>query len=178
LLEALRRDGLPPSASRILFVSVDPAESPADAADLRRADLGYARLLAGAGADAPPVIERLVGPPASIAALARQVGFVYQAGDAAARFQHPAGVVVVTPDGRVSRYLMGVRFDAGALRAAVEAAAAGGVGGLTDRIALLCAHLDPRSGVHSAGVVAGLRATGLATLALLAAIAWRSRGAR
>ena len=178
VLEALRQSGLPNAAVRVLFVSVDPAETAADAADKRRADLGYARALAGATASAPPSIERLVGPAASIAALARRVGFVYQPGDAAARFAHPAGVVVVTPDGRVSRYLMGVRFDPAELRTAITQASAGQVGNLSDRLALLCAHLDPHVGQHSEAVLVGLRVAGLATLALLAAFVWRRREAR
>jgi protein SCO1 len=178
VLEALRQGGLPAAAARILFVSVDPTETATDAADKRRADLGYARLLAGATQDAAPAIERLVGPPASIAALARRVGFVYRAGDAAARFAHPAGVVVVTPDGHVSRYLMGVRFEPAELRGAVQAAADGQVGNLSDRLALLCAHLDLRSGAHSEAVLVVMRVAGLATLAGLAGLVWRRRESR
>jgi len=178
VLEALRGSGLPAASARVLFVSVDPAESAADAADRRRADLGYARLLAGDDAAAAPAIERLVGPLASIESLAGRVGFTWQPGDARARLAHPAGVVVVTPDGHVSRYLMGVRFDAGELRAAVEDAARGRIGTLTDRLALLCAHLDPRAGRHSEAALMLARLAGLATLAALALFAWRRRRAR
>ena len=178
LLEALRQSGLPNTAARILFVSVDPTETSTDAADKRRADIGYARMLAGAMTGAPPAIERLVGPASSIAALARRVGFVYQPGDAAARFAHPAGIVVVTPDGRASRYLMGVRFEPAELRAAIAQASSGQVGNLSDRLALLCAHLDPRVGANSESVLLGMRVTGVATLALLAIFVWRRREAR
>jgi protein SCO1/2 len=177
-LEALRRSGLSGPAARIVFVSVDPAETAADAADRLRADLGYARLIAGDEAAAPPAIARLVGPPASIAALARRVGFVWQPGDARARLAHPAGVVIVTADGRVSRYLLGVRFDPQELRAAVDDAAGGRVGTLTDRIALLCAHFDPRAGVHDGAAMMLARLAGLASLAALAVFAWRHRGGR
>ena len=178
VLEALRQGGLPSTAARILFVSVDPTETVADAADKRRADLGYARLLAGATQGDAPDIERLVGPPASIAALVRRAGFVYRSGDAAARFAHPAGIVVVTPDGHISRYLMGVRFDPAELRGAVLAAADGQVGNLSDRLALLCAHLDLRSGAHSEAVLTGMRVAGLATLACFAVFALRRREPR
>ena len=176
VLEALRQSGL--SATQVLFVSVDPTETAADAADKRRADLGYARLLAGAQAAELPAVERLVGPPASIAALARSVGFVYRPGDATARFSHPAGVVVVTPVGRISRYLMGVRFDPAQLRTALLDARAGAVGPLSDRLALLCAHFDPREGAHSGAVMMGIRAAGIAALAWVAAFAWRRREVR
>ena len=178
VLEALRQSGLPASATRILFVSIDPGETAADAAGRRQVDLRYASLLAGAAPADAPAIERLVGAPASIAALASSVGFAYRAGDAAARFSHPAGVVVVTPGGRVSRYLMGVRFDPRVLREAVTDAAGGRIGTLSDRLALLCAHLDPRVGLHSEDVLIGLRVAGLATLGLLALFAWRHREPR
>ena len=173
-LEAWRQSGLAPSATRLLFVSVDPDETSADAADRLRADLGYARALAGAS-DAPTAIERLVGPPASIRALADSVGFRWAPGHAHARLAHPAGLVVVTPDGRVSRYLMGVRFDPAELRIAVDDAAGDRIGTVSDRLALLCAHLDPRVGRHSGVVLIGTRIAGLVTLALLAAFAWRRR---
>ena len=178
VLEALHDGGPGWSATRLLFVSVDPAETAADAAARREVDLRYASLLAGAAPAPAPDVERLVGSPASIAALARSVGFAYQAGDAAARFSHPAGVVVVTPDGHVSRYLLGVRFDPRELDRALADAAGGRVGTLSDRIALLCAHLDPHAGVHSGAVLAGLRLAGLATLGLLALFAWRHREPR
>jgi len=175
VLEALRRSGLPGAAARVVFVSVDSSEKAADAADRLRADLGYARLLAGDAAVAPPAVERLVGSPASIRALADRVGFAWQAGDERARLAHPAGVVVVTPDGRVSRYLMGVRYDADELRAAVDDAARGRIGSFTDRLALLCAHFDPRAGLRDGAAMALARAAGLATLAALALFAWRHR---
>lgn len=178
VLEAMNQSGLPPAAARLLFVSIDPGETAQDAADRLRADRGYERLLAGVSANATMPIERLVGPPASIGALARSVGFVYQPGDATNRFAHPAGVVVLTPDGRVSRYLMGVRFDAGELRDAIATAGNHRIGTLTDRLALLCAHLDPHLGAHSEAVMALARVAGLGTLALLALFAWRHREGR
>ena len=176
VLEALRQAGLSASAARVLFVSIDPDETAADAASRRQVDLQYASLIAGATRPEAPDIERLVGSPASIAALARSVGFAYQPGDAAARFSHPAGVVVVTPDGRVARYLMGVRFDPLELGHAVADAAGGQVGATSDRVALLCAHFDPRAGAHSGAVLVAMRIAGLATLGLLALFAWRRRG--
>jgi protein SCO1 len=177
LLESLYASGMPPASLRILFVSVDPTETATDAAAHCHADLDYARFLIGDTPFVAPSIERLVGTPASIAALAARVGFVYQPGDAAARFAHPAGVIVVTPDGRVSRYLMGVRVDPSELRAAVADAAGGRVGTLSDRLALLCAHLDVRTGVHSEAVLAGVRIIGLTLLAALALFVWRQRAA-
>lgn len=178
VLEALRQAGVPGAAARVVFVSVDPTETAADAADRRRADLVYAQALAGKDAPDPPAIARLVGPLASIRPLAASVGFTWQPGDERARLAHPAGVVVVTPDGRVSRYLMGVRYDPDQLRTAIDDAAHDRIGTLADRIALLCAHFDPRTGAHTATAMLLARLAGLAALAALALLAWRHREVR
>jgi protein SCO1/2 len=176
LLEAGRATRLPTSVWRVVFASIDPAETPADAATRRRMALDYARFLGDvAPASAPPRVAALVGSPASIAALTRSVGYTFEAAAPAqaARYAHPAGIVVATPDGRVSRYLMGVRFDADELRAALVEAEGGRVGTLTERLALLCAHVDPRAGRWTPGVLAGMRVLGLATLASLGLLVWR-----
>ena len=85
------------------------------------------------------------------------------------------GRPVIELDGHVARYLMGVRFDPADLRAVVDEAARGHIGTISDRLALLCAHLDPRAGVHSDAVLLATRGVGLATLAALALFAWRRR---
>jgi len=177
LLESVRATGLPPDASRLVFVSIDPDETPADAAARLKVDLDYARFLdAGAGA-APPFLRLLTGSRASIAALARAVGVEWQrtADEAApaARFAHPSAAIVLTPEGRVSRYLMGVRFEPAELRAALVEAGEGRVGSLTERVALLCAHVDPHVGRHGAAALAGARIAALTTLAGVAFIVWR-----
>jgi len=183
LLEAVHASGLPATAYRIVFASIDPGDAPADAAVRRLVALDYLRFI-DSGA-APPSIDLLVGPPASIAALTRSVGYAYQAALPAsgsalpaaplARFDHPAGIVVCTPDGRVSRYLMGVRFDARELRAALVDASGGRIGTVTDRLALLCAHLDPHFGRWSEAVLSGMRLLGVATMVLIGALVRRRR---
>jgi protein SCO1/2 len=183
LLEAVHASGLPATSYRIVFASIDPADTPADAAIRRRVALDYARFL-DAGAE-PPAIDLLVGAADSIAALAHSVGYAYQAaipvpvsvapGFAAPRFGHPAGIVICTSDGRVSRYLMGVRFDPRELRAALVDAGGGRIGNVTDRIALLCAHLDPHLGRWSEAVLAGMRVLGAATMLLVGLLVWRRR---
>ena len=61
---------------------------------------------------------------------------------------------------------------------AVDNAVGGRIGTASDRLALLCAHFDPRAGLHSDAVLLGMRVAGLATLAVLAAFAWRRRRIR
>jgi len=178
-IEAARATGLPATGYRLLFVSIDPGDGVADAAARARMERRYAELVAGDGA--PPDITTLVGAPADVAALASAIGyrFVATPGAGDARFAHPAALFVLGPGGRVVRRLGGVRYDANALRAAIVEAAGGPVAppdGL-GRVALLCAHLDERTG-HAGAVLAALRTAGAVTLAGLGALAWRTRRAR
>ena len=177
LLEALHDSRLPRSDYRIVRVSIDPADTPAGAAARREADLAYADFLQGTQAPARPLdLQLLTGQAPQLQALARQAGFRYEAagaqalaaGGEAARFAHPAAVIVLTADGRVSRYLMGVRFDPWQLRLALVDAGRGRIGNLSDRIALLCAHVDPQLGRHSAAVLQGVRGLGVSLVLALA----------
>jgi protein SCO1/2 len=178
VLEALQQSGLPRSAYRIVRVSIDPEDTPATARDRRRVDLAYAASLANARhASAPLDLQLLTGTPQATATLAQRVGFGFErsSGGGDARFAHAAGFVVVTPQGRVSRYLMGVSFDPRSLRDAVDGAARGDIGSFTDRIALLCAHVDLRLGRHSEAVMIATRVLGCALVAGLALWCWRRR---
>jgi protein SCO1/2 len=197
VLEALEASGLPRHAWRVVGIGIDPQETPADAAARQRVDLAYAAHLRSAesgnaphskatAAEEPVDLHLLVGTPTALAALAQQVGFGYapdadadaRTDDAgrASRYVHAAGFVVVTPQGRISRYLYGVRFDARELRLALDAAAAGRIGGpVLDRLLLLCAHFDPAIGRHSGAVMNLLRGIGLALVLALGGWAWRHR---
>jgi protein SCO1/2 len=179
VLEALAGSGLPRSAYRVVVVSIDPDESAGDARARREVDLHYAAFLADGRATAPLRLQRLVGRAPDVQALAQRVGFDHQrdasSGDVASRYVHPSGFVVVTPQGRIARYFFGVRFDATELRRALDDAAAGRTGTLTDRLLLLCAHFDPRLGRHDAAVMWMLRTIGLALALGLVLYAWRRR---
>jgi protein SCO1/2 len=195
VLEALYTGGLPRDDYRVVGVSIDPQDTPATALARQRADRAYADFLLGDAPHTEPIDLRLyTAAPADIARLAREVGFRFTptAGDdsgdsGAARFAHPAGIVIATPQGRISRYLMGVRFDAGTLRTALQAAADGRTGaaagepadGIGQRLALLCAHIDPKFGRYDGAVMQGMRALSLALLLLIGWGFWHlARGTR
>lgn len=161
-------------AVRVVAVSIDPQDTPATARARRERDLDYARFLTPGEAPLPD-LHLLVASAADSARLARRVGFSYTASAGPARFAHPAAVLVVTPQGRVSRYLMGVGYDAAELRTALADASGGRIGGLSDRIALLCAHFDPRWGRYSDTILDALRVAGVAGALALGAWCWRRR---
>ena len=190
ILEALDASGLPRSNWRIVGVSIDPDETPADARARERVYLDYASFLRrGRPAVRPLDLQLLVGPAPSIAALSERIGFAFQrdpgaahadAGDAAAaasRYAHAAGFVVVTPGGRTSRYFLGVRFDARELRLALVDAAAGSIGSISDRLVLLCAHFAPLAGRHDGAVMDLLRAVAALLVLGVGGWAWRHRHA-
>jgi protein SCO1 len=187
LLEALQQSALPRRQWRIVGVSIDPQDTPATARARLELDRAYADFLLGARpADAPLDLHLLVAAPGDVQRLARRVGFDYSATaasdqaalQAGARFAHPAAVLVITPRGAVSRYLMGIDFAPPELRSALAQARGGTVGVITDRIALLCAHFNPTVGRHSKAVMNGIRLLGLIGAGWFAGWAWRRRGPR
>jgi protein SCO1/2 len=192
---ALPPGGGPGHDSRVVAVCIARLDPRPTGRARGRADRAYADFLLGdAPHDAPLDLRLYPAAPADIARLAREVGFRFTptAGDdsgvsGAARFAHPAGIVIAPPQGRISRYLMGVRFDAGTLRTALQAAADGRTGaaagepadGIGQRLALLCAHIDPKFGRYDGAVMQGMRALSLALLLLIGWGLWHlARGTR
>ncbi len=148
-------------------VSFDPADTPEEAARRKALYLaGYGHPGAGAG------WHFLTGDEAAIRELTSAVGFRYARDEATGQFAHAAGIVILTPDGRLARYLLGVDYPATALRLGLVEASRGAIGGPVDRLILYCAHYDPsvgRYGIVIANVVRLLGAGTAAALVLLLA---------
>lgn len=128
---------------QMVFVSIDPRETPADAASSARM---LARMQPGAH------VERwhlLTGEQASIGALADAVGFRYFYDARIAQYAHAAGVTVLTGKGRVAQYIFGVSYPPGATRLALVDASHGRLGSVIDRLVLLCCGYDPVTGRYS-----------------------------
>jgi protein SCO1/2 len=158
VLESLRGIGVD---YEIVAASIDPKEKPADAA---RKYAAYEGLM---DAGQPEHLHLLTGSPQSIVDLAQAAGFPYRYDPASGQYGHPAGFLVVTPEGHISRYFPGVRFSSTDIRLALVEASSGRIGSLADRLVLLCSHYDPRSGQYNVAVMALARGVGLAALAAL-----------
>src|SRR5205814_6079961 len=78
------------------------------------------------------------GPP--IDRLTKAAGFRYVWDTPTKQFAHPTGVIVLTPDGRLARYLFGIEYGARDLRFAIVEASAGQVGSRVDMLLLYCYH--------------------------------------
>ena len=99
----------------------------------------------------------LTGPPASINALTKAVGFQYQYDEAHNQYAHATAIMVLTPQGRISRYFYGVDFPPKDLRMGLVEASQGKIGNAVDAVLLYCYHYDPATGKYGAVITNILR---------------------
>jgi protein SCO1 len=147
---------------QVVVVSFDAREKPALAAAKKRSYVeDYARPGAEAG------WHFLTGEQPSIDRLKEAVGFraVYDPKDD--QFAHDSAIVVLTPAGKVSRYLFGLGYNPRDLRLALVESSEGKIGSVIDHVLLMCFHYDPSTGKYSATVMAIVRAGGMLTIAAL-----------
>jgi protein SCO1 len=148
----------------LVVVSFDPGETPALAAERRKFFLKrYAR----PGADAS--VHFLTGREAPIAQLTSAVGFRYAYDAGTDQFAHPAAITILTPAGRVSRYLFGIEFAPRDLRLALVEAAGNQIGTMVDQALLFCYHYDPESGKYGLMIMNLIRLAGILTVGGLGA---------
>jgi protein SCO1/2 len=155
-------------------VSFNPADSVKEAGEKRR---GYLQALgiSDLGSDWP----FMTGDAESTKALAQAVGFDYRYDEEAKTFAHNAVIFVLTPDGKISRYLYGVRFEPLQLRLALTEAGQGKSGSSFDRFLLSCYHYDPALRRYGSYIFGFLKAGGLlvflALATLIGRLFWRER---
>jgi len=152
-------------------LSFDPRDSTKVAAERQR---GY--LQAFGDPTARQAWTFLTGAAPEIAAVTGAVGFKYAWDEPSKQFAHAAAIFVLTPDGRVSRYLYGVEFPARDLRLALVEASEGRVGTSFDRLLLTCFRYDPASRRYEPYVMGVVRVAMLGVLgglALMLGVYWR-----
>jgi protein SCO1/2 len=148
----------------VVTISFDPKEGPAQAAARKRQFLArYKKPGAEAG------WHFLTGDVAAIHTVTKAVGFRYVYDQATRQFAHPAGTVVLTPEGRIARYLFGVEYAPRDLRLALVEAAGGQIGNAVDAVFLACYRYDPQTGRYSAAIMRIVRIAGVLTVAALVA---------
>ena len=155
----------------VVTVSFDPRETPEMAA-AKKIDYvkRYGRPNAAAG------WHFLTGKPDSIDALTKAVGFQYQYDAKSNQYAHATAIMVLTPQGRISRYFYGVDFPPKDLRMGLVEASQGKIGNAVDAVLLYCYHYDPQTGKYGAMVANILRLAAAATILLLGGlifILWR-----
>lgn len=103
----------------------------------------------------------------AIAALTRAVGFRYAWDNETQQFAHPAGVVILTPGGRIARYLYGIEYAPNDLRLALVEATGGKIGTPVDQVLLFCYEYDPATGRYGATIIRIVRLAGVLTVVSL-----------
>ena len=106
----------------------------------------------------------LTGDEGSIQALTGALGFRYTYDPASKQFAHASGLMIATPDGRISRYLYGVDYAPRDLRLALVEAAQRKIGSPIDELLLFCYHYDPATGKYGAVAMNFLRLAAAATV--------------
>jgi protein SCO1/2 len=144
----------------IVAFGIDPREGTAEAAssieELRHT---FPNL-------SPDGVHGLTGSLADIDAVTQALGYRYVWDKEVGQYAHIAAVAVLTPDGRLSRWLYGLMPDPGDLRLALTEAGQGRIGTWSDQLLLLCYHYDPQTGRYGLMIWTLLRLAGGATVLL------------
>jgi protein SCO1/2 len=156
---------------QMITVSMDPTETPARAERTKQKYLDlYGRPGAGGG------WHVLTGRDEEIHRLTDAVGYRYAYDKQQKQYAHPAVVMILKPNGRVSRYLYGIEYDPQTLRLAMVEAAAGKIGSATDQVLLYCYHYDATRGRYAPAAMKLMQVGGLATVLAIVAllvVLWR-----
>ena len=146
----------------VITVSIDPRDKATDAARLKGKYIRhYGRLSSATG------WHFLTSNETTIKQLTEATGFQFSYDSRTDQFAHGAALLVLTPDGRISRYFYGFQFKPRDLRLAIVEASDGKVGNLTDDFLLLCFHYDATTGKYSRNAMMFARAGGVTTMVVL-----------
>ena len=162
LSDAVAMQPLEPDFAVIGF-SIDPREKPMDAAAALAA---LADREGGAGA--PHAIHALTGEAGEIHLVTDALGYRYAFDPDLGQYAHMAAIAVLTPNGRVVRWLSGLAPDPQELGKAIAAARDERVASLGDTLLLLCYHYDPVTGRYTLLVSRVIQISGFATVLALA----------
>jgi len=154
---------VPGQEFEVLTVSFDPKETPDLAAAKKKVYLAQQEK-----PEAAHGWHFLTGPPESVSALTKAVGFRYAWDEETKQWAHPAGLLVVSPKGVITHYLYGVEYSPRDLRLALVDSAQGRIGSPVDQVLLFCFQYDPSRGRYSASILNIVRLAGVATVLAMA----------
>ncbi len=147
----------------VIAFSINPEEGPALATSKKEAYLErYDRPGTESG------WHFLTADDTSIKALTTTIGFRYTYNPSTKLYAHAAGIVVVTPDGRVARYFYGIDYPPKELELDLKRAQSGHVGAPIGRLLLLCYDYDAATGKYTLSIVRLIRVLGTSTALALA----------
>ena len=147
----------------IVAISFDPRET-AEMAAAKKASYvkGYNRAGSERG------WHFLTGPEASSRSLADAVGFHFAYDAVSNQYAHGSAIMLLTPEGRVTRYFYGIDYPARDVRLGLVEASNRRIGSAIDQVMLYCYHYDPSNGKYGMVIMNVLRVAGFCTVAALA----------
>jgi protein SCO1 len=165
MVDAFKNDQMKFKVGRefnVVTISINPKEG-ADLATAKKRE--YLDLLGQPGAESG--WHFLTGDEQNIRKIAREIGYGYVYDAKTDQYAHPAGLVILTPDGKVSKYFFNVAFPARDMKLALTEAGQGRVGTVVDNWLLACYHYDPQSGTYGPKIFAIMQILGISTVLLL-----------
>jgi protein SCO1/2 len=153
---------VPGKEFEVVTLSIDPRETPQLAANKKEM---YLKKLGNPAAAAG--WHFLTGEQTQIAALANAVGWHYRYDPKLDQFAHAAGIILITPEGKIAQYYYGVEYSAKDMRLGIVEASQNRIGSLADQVLLYCYHYDPRTGRYGATVTNIVRLAGVTTVIVL-----------
>jgi protein SCO1 len=164
LAASLAQTGYAPARDYdVIVASIDPTDTPADAAAARQ------KFLTQLGGNVPAgSVHFLTGQQPEITALANAIGFHYVRvpgpDGKMTQFAHSSVIMVATPEGKLSKYLTGVEYQPRDVRLALLEASDHRIGSATDLILLYCCSYSPTEGRYTVSVLRVLGLAGMATV--------------
>jgi protein SCO1/2 len=159
----LRRVSLEPGRDyEVIVISFDPADTPAAAAQ-KKAE--YAKVFGRPSFN--DGWHFLTGNQDSISRLAAAIGWRYHWDAASSQFVHAGGIMVATPEGKLSRYFYGIQYAPQDLRMSLVEAGQHRIGSPVDFVLLFCFHYDATQGKYTLAIFNVLKLAAGATIAVL-----------
>lgn len=157
----------------VVAISFDAREN--DKTDLKRnKKIGYLERYARPGTENG--WHFLTGTQESIDAVTKAAGFGYEWDEKSNQFAHAGGIMIATPDGKLSKYFYGIDYAPRDLKFGIMESAESKIGNPAEQLLLYCYHYDPSTGKYGFAILNVIRLGGLVTLAGIGAmmfVFWR-----
>ena len=147
---------------QVVFVSFDSRETPEMAAEKKKKALAHFRR-----PETDSGWHFLTGSRESVEAATKAANFRFSFDAKNNLFAHASGVLLLTPDGHISRYFYGVEYPGRDMRLGLVDASAGKIGTPIDHVLLFCYHYDPTAATYSASILKIIRLAGVLTILCL-----------
>lgn len=146
----------------VVNVSIDPRESSSDAMAQKAV---FVQRYGRSGADGG--WHFLTGSEPAIKELTGAAGFRYSWDERSKQWAHPAGIIIATPQGKISRYFYGITYPTRDLRLGLVEASNNKIGTVVDQLLLLCYSYDPVTATYSAAVMKIVRLGAIITTLII-----------